>query len=305
MTALVDSLSDDDEGGGVEAALRRLEGQINPQKRQQNASKVDGWIKHIQERLAARDYSNGDPDSEEGEDEMEEPDWDAASATSNGLEDISENVQIITVAAPQTLNVGGADRTTLATTPLATQTTHRILTPTPTSPIDIQGSKPAAIDGPPVVEYRPRSSTRLSLSEPNRISVSFGLRQPGAPKPHRSFILTFRAETLVEHFSMIDRELFMSIKFEELVSPEWASCEEVNVLDWMQFLKDRVQWKAESLWPQKTTALAAVRARFNLIANFTASEVVLTQHSERALVVGKFIRIAWVSAIPIVRHICH
>lgn len=75
---------------------------------------------------------------------------------------------------------------------------------------------------------------------------------------------------------MIDRELFRSIKFEELVSPKWVCCEELNVLDRMKFLNGR---KAAFL-PQKTTAFAAVRPRFNLIANFTTSEVVLTQPSE-------------------------
>ena len=300
MTALVDSLSDDEESGDVEAALRRLEGQINPQKKQEKASKVDGWIKHIQERLAAGDYSHDGPaHSSDEEDEIEDQVWDEPSA-GDGLEDISEHVQVVTVGGwnrdSQSLDVGG-DHVPLATTPLANQTTHRILTPTPTSPIKMQGSKTTARDSVPGVDYRSRSSTRLSLSEPKRLSLSLGFRNPDVPKPYRSFVLASRAETLVEHFSMIDRELFMSIKFEELVSPEWASCEEVNVLDWMQFLKDRVQWKADSVWPQKTTALAAVRARFNLIANFTVSEVVLTQPNERALVVSKFIRIAWVSAI--------
>ena len=66
-------------------------------------------------------------------------------------------------------------------------------------------------------------------------------------------------------------------------------------MDWTQFLKDRARWKSESRFPHKTSALAAVRARFNLMANFTKSEVVLALPSERALVVGKLIRIAWVS----------
>jgi hypothetical protein len=94
---------------------------------------------------------------------------------------------------------------------------------------------------------------------------------------------------------MIDRELFMSVKFEELVSNDWLACQEVNVLDWAQYIKDRALWKAESRWPDKTSALAALRARFNLVANFTLSEIVLTQPSERAFLVGKFIRTAWVS----------
>lgn len=94
---------------------------------------------------------------------------------------------------------------------------------------------------------------------------------------------------------MIDRELFMSVKFEELVLDDWMGCEEVNVLDWAEYLKDRARWKAESRFPDKTSALAAVRARFNLLTNFVISEIVLTQPQERPALVGKFIRIAWKS----------
>ena len=117
------------------------------------------------------------------------------------------------------------------------------------------------------------------------------------PRVHKSYLLSYRAEVLAQHFAMIDRELFMGIKFEELVLDDWISCEEVNVLDWAQYLKDRARWKAEHRCPEKTSALAAVRARFNLVSNFTVSEIVLTQPSERRLVFGKFLRIAWVCAV--------
>jgi hypothetical protein len=118
-------------------------------------------------------------------------------------------------------------------------------------------------------------------------------------KVHRSFVFAYRAETLAEHFSMIDRELFMCVKFEELVLGDWQKCEEVDVLDWVQFLKDRARWKAESRLPHKTSALAAVRARFNLVANFTISEIVVTRPNERPMLVDKFIRIAWVCALSL------
>ncbi len=58
---------------------------------------------------------------------------------------------------------------------------------------------------------------------------------------------------------MIDRELFMGVKFEELVNDDWSECEEINVLDWAQYLKDRARWKVEGRFAVKTTALAALR----------------------------------------------
>jgi len=96
---------------------------------------------------------------------------------------------------------------------------------------------------------------------------------------------------------MIDRELFLGVKPEELILDDWMSCQEVEVLDWAQYLKDRARWKAESRWSQKTSALGAVRGRFNLISNFVVSEIVLTHPSDRAVLVGKFIRVALVSFV--------
>lgn len=92
---------------------------------------------------------------------------------------------------------------------------------------------------------------------------------------------------------MIDRELFLGVKPEELILDDWMSCQEVNVLDWAQYLKDRARWKAESRWSQKTSALAAVRGRFNLLANFVVAEIVMTHPNDRAMLVSKFIRVAF------------
>lgn len=87
----------------------------------------------------------------------------------------------------------------------------------------------------------------------------------------------------------------MGVKFEELVLDDWAGTEEIDILDWTVYLKDRARFKAEHRFPEKTSALAGVRARFNLTANFVISEIILTQPSERPMIVGKFVRIAWVS----------
>ncbi|KAI6020490.1 hypothetical protein EDC04DRAFT_2737583, partial [Pisolithus marmoratus] len=69
-------------------------------------------------------------------------------------------------------------------------------------------------------------------------------------------------------------------------------CQEVDVLDWTQYLKHWARWEAESRFSHKTSALAAVCGRFNLMANFVISEIILTHPSERHTLVSKFIRIA-------------
>ena len=90
MNALLDSLSIDEEDGDVEAALKRLEGQINPQKVQEKKSKVDGWVRQIQARLAAGDYEHEEPrfpvDSDE-EDESGEDDDDDEEGSGSGSDD--------------------------------------------------------------------------------------------------------------------------------------------------------------------------------------------------------------------------
>ena len=133
-------------------------------------------------------------------------------------------------------------------------------------------------------------------------------------KRHRSFVLSHKSDVLCQHFAMIDRELFLSLKFEELVSHDWASTTaaaspttttsqgddqgnmngtaNANALDWAQFLRDRARTMAEG---GKTSDLLAIRNRFNLMANFVASEIVLTSPTDRLMIYSKFIRIAWVS----------
>jgi len=43
VNALIDSLSEDEDEGDVEDALRRLKGQMNPQKQRGNKTKFDNW----------------------------------------------------------------------------------------------------------------------------------------------------------------------------------------------------------------------------------------------------------------------
>ena len=53
VNAIIDSLSEDGEDGGVDEALKCLEGRINLQRRKDNALKVDGWVRTIRECMAA------------------------------------------------------------------------------------------------------------------------------------------------------------------------------------------------------------------------------------------------------------
>ncbi|KAG5651310.1 hypothetical protein H0H81_009111 [Sphagnurus paluster] len=306
LNALIDSLSDDEETGDVEDALRRLEGQINPQKQQEKTSKVDGWIRTIQERMAAGDYEDEQPLFSDDEEFGEEQSVAAQEIESEqGIENF-ENDSATPVSESEdsaATDEGRLDH--LINTPIPTQINHVIKVPSgPGSPTRSTDAKPALEDVVPleILQSRvptltnnsnPRPSTSSGFTHTARLSLSRFVAGSEVPRAHRSFILNHRAADLAEHFAMIDRELLMGVKFEELVLEDWMSCKEVDVLDWAQYLKDRARWKVENRYPDKTSALGAVRARFNLMANFTISEIVLTRPHERPVLVAKFIRIAW------------
>ncbi|KAJ3992192.1 hypothetical protein F5050DRAFT_1580010 [Lentinula boryana] len=283
MNALKDSLMDDEEPGDVEDALKRLEGQVNPQKQQEKTSKVNGWVKTIRERLAAGDYSDEEPmysDEDEEGDQHEGP-----SEPESSSSQVAQSVISPTPASPET-SLLDADSGT-ARTPVKERVDQVA------SPARSTDAKPSVED---VVPLEIRQSRLSSEAPPVTSPVTSKFADPSRPKAfHRSFILLFKAEDLAQHFAMIDRELFMTIKFEELLLEEWMFCEEVDTLDWAQFLKDRARWKVESRWPEKTSALGAVRARFNLMVNFTVSEIALTNPTERSYVFSRFLRIAWKS----------
>jgi len=281
LSALVESLSDDEEVGDVEAALRRLEGQINPTRRKEKALKVDGWVRVMRERVANGDF---------GEDLPNSSDEDVQSAYEDGSEDDSQSdsgrsgLGVDIPSSRKTFDEDGHYGTpTVSSGPfsgsmLPSQAKEAKPPPEPAIPAEILESRLTD----------PESSRSPSVSLPVWKQI------PEISKYHRSYILGYRAEILAQHFAMIDRELFLGLKFEELILDDWRNCDEIDVLDWSQYLKDRESWRATKMWPEKRSALAVVRARFNVMANFTISEIVLSQPNERAHVVAKFLRIAWV-----------
>jgi Gdp/GTP exchange factor required for growth at low temperatures len=309
VNAIVDSLSDDEEGN-AEDALRKLEGQISRDVRQAKASKLNTWVRQIRERMAAGDYEDEPsrfPTSDEESDDdygEERPRNDASSSQMGSpIEDRGSVYSSASRRSSVQLSANGGSAAD-ATTPLADQTTHNISMSS--SPMSSDKARPAIEDVVPraILESRIPASTAAvpasTASSPPTIpqQVSRFAANSQMPRAHRSWILSHRADVLAVHFGTIDRELFLAVNFEELISAKATDApEEVHVLDWAQFLKDRARYKAEGRRGPKTSALVALRARFNLMAAFVTSEVVLTPPHERYMVIGKFIRVAFVSAL--------
>ncbi|TFY78533.1 hypothetical protein EWM64_g5480 [Hericium alpestre] len=299
LNALVDSLSDDEEAGDVEDALKRLEGDMNPQKQRAKESKVDHWVKTIRDRMDQGDYGH------------EEPRFSADISDDTG----ARNTDISGMSGTQSLgwyqsSENGESRPSSQQSRPSSISRSSILadgpTPIPTGPSSavssIADAKPSLEDVVPLEIIQSRVSSSPSLSPtssqtsppPMSPPLSKFVLPQQLPKMHRSFVHGHGAAVLAQHFSIIDRELFLCVKFEELTSDEWrTSVEDANILDWGLFLKERARWKAEGRRGYKTSALVAARGRFNLVANFVLSEVVLTHPAERPALVGKFIRIAW------------
>ncbi|KAF7373596.1 hypothetical protein MSAN_00570000 [Mycena sanguinolenta] len=288
MRALVDSLSDDEEDGDVQAALKRLEGEINHRKQKEKASKVDGWMRTMRERFLNGDYDDDEapPVSDEEYEDYEEP-------SSN--DDLAADVETdandpydITIVEPDAAEEERASVDAAGTpVPPAHQSPQ-----SPPRPAD--EAKPAPEDAVPLEILQSRMPPgAVSPPQPslNRAPVSKFVTTDTS-RFHRSFILNHRAQVIAGHFAMIDRELFMGVKFEEVLD-DWMACEDAEVLDWGVFLKERARLKSDPELADKISALAAVRARFNLMTNFIVSEVVMSPPHERHAVVAKFIRIAW------------
>jgi len=319
VNAIVDSLSDDEETGDVDAALNRLEGRINQPQQVLKQSKVDTWVKSIRERMANGLYGDessrfpvDDSDEEgSGENEMDEFGVVRPSQPVDATEsDLAQGTSADTKRASQSSSANDGLSPDTETPTAQTHPSTADSNPTrsgPGSPMMGTGPMPPIEDVVPLEILQGRVPTRPSTTTNSRVGspVSGKIRSPppstfiGPTKGHRSFILTVRASQLAEHLATIERELFIGLKFEEFVVDDWRnSVEESSILDWAQYLKERARYKAERRPSPKTSALVAFRGRFNLFAKFVVSEIVMTHPNMRLGLVSKFIRVAWVRSTP-------
>jgi Gdp/GTP exchange factor required for growth at low temperatures len=298
VNALIDSISEDEDEGDVEDALRRLEGQMNPQKQRAKETKVDNWVRTIRDRLAAGDYGDEAPRYlfDEGED--------AGNEAETGEDVGAPGSAPLSVSSPSRPGSPASVRRVSSFGLIMDSSTPTPGPGKPSQPPPAPSTSRSAEDKKPAVEdVLPPEILRGRLTAPAPVPT-VPVKVPSTPAricttdgSHRSWVLAVPTVALAIHFSMIDRELFLAIKFEELVSDDWRSSEAAqaaNVLDWGQFLKDRARLKAQGVEGYPTSALVAARARFNLLTNFVVSEIVDTLPSERASVAAKFIRVAWV-----------
>lgn len=295
--------SDDDEPRDAEAALRRLEGQVDREKQRWKQTKVDGWI---QQALAAqKDPIQGEePDKQSNKDELEE-------------EELVET-------PPDETGLGGQpqieERPSLAIhdDSLHPRQDQRLSIEERDAPTPVPDSQARAQPFPSLYGHSLESTNRgdanwsesqlphhthkhsQSLTRrPSFVKVS-GSRVASSPftPHHESFVLMNRSTKIAQHLTMIESDLWRNVKFEDLVVPSIALDAEmkVDVLYWGDFRERLHKLKGNTNQPSRhPNDLWIVRARFQLMVMFTASEVLLTRDALRPVIVCKFIRIALVS----------
>lgn len=277
--------SDDEDAGDVEAALRRLEGQIDEGKELRNAQKVEaqmGKSAQLERRKMSLAHALAQP--------LEIGDLFTASRPVGmvGVPSIRTSRSNSMVDSPALEN----SRDLSLDVSLQGASIESVVT----SPLPANASiarQPSQLDLP-----NPRPTSRFVLSPPT----------------HRSFILQYRTEVLAQQFCLIERDMFRVLSWQELVNGEWKErVAQTEVLDWELYLKDRraADLKARSVGDRTHSDVQAVVARFNLMANWVCSEVrphpcrsrchadlgqiVLTRNlDQRAALVAKFIRLAFV-----------
>ncbi len=264
LQVMLEENSDDGEPGDATAALRRLEGQIDSHRQQHKEKRVDGWLRTVRRRVRNGETGEEDHDHDAAsepasEDDVMTPDDDVGPSLVEG----PIPAVAVTDSAEDKESIGRDTRTSNE------ESTADI----PVSPIKQEGSTSPASAGSRRPSLHPPIQPKLTSVSATKLSF---------PTRHRSFILQYPSETLAKHWALIDRDILLQVKFEELTlhGIEWAQPRQwPDVYDWALFYKERMRLKLEArVNPEKQppTSIMSSRMRFNVMVNFVASEIVLT-----------------------------
>ncbi|CAE6400077.1 unnamed protein product [Rhizoctonia solani] len=309
--------SDEEVGpGDAEAALQRLEGQIDAEEQRLRDLKVDKWLKRVQDLslqratggapmgmfdLAAMGINfDDDDDDEEAKEGEVDPGGDdgvepqsvsmrpSLEIPSNGVSAVGSQVDASSRPGHDTSSRPGHDT--------SSRPGHDTSSSRPNDRVSEALSQPTFESAPHSLH---ESTSHLIVDVPSprpRVPI---FKKPRSPKD-TSFLLQHRSEVIAHNLSLVERGLFVAISFEELVMHHWSvQSHDLDITDWMQFRTDAAHHRIQPSVQKEggrdvlTSDVLAVRARFNLTANFVASEVVLAHPTQRVVLVNKLIRIAW------------
>ncbi|KAJ1309351.1 hypothetical protein OPQ81_006130 [Rhizoctonia solani] len=301
--------SDDDIApGDAEAALQRLEGQIDAEEQRLRDLKVDKWLKRVQE-LSLQRAAGGAPIGAGGvfdlaamginfDDEDDEAKAEGE-VDPTGADDGAEP-QSVSMRPSLEIPSNGVPRSAVGS--LVEGPGHDTSSSRPAND-PVKDSTSARVVSEAISQPSQSlhdSTSHLIVDVPSpRQRVPIPFKKGRSPKD-TSFLLQHRSEVIAHNLSVVERGLFVAISFEELVMHNWGTqSHDLDITDWMQYRTDAAHYRIQPNVQKEggrdvlTSDVIAVRARFNLTANFVASEVVLAHPTQRVVLVNKLIRIAW------------
>lgn len=277
--------SDDEEAGDVEAALRRLEGQVDNERAKSNARRVEAYLlKSAEAKANGGILVSQAEDDEEMDDNMDIPQPPAATQDT-----VEKQLSIVPTHGP---DYAHDDNTRPATA------IEAISAPTPAINIPVLNTPSESLLPVPAIQGKrvQRKSSVYKLFRGSRASTF--LRSvapvtqpvaPPAPPAHRPFLREYKTDLLARHFCIIERDLLDKVSWQELISGVWKQRLDWGELtDWEAFLKQRAKYNANmqteanaaGIFGSKVKKAGDVHAiiqRFNLMCHWIASESEFTR----------------------------
>ncbi|KAM0786187.1 hypothetical protein ACM66B_006994 [Microbotryomycetes sp. NB124-2] len=280
--------SDDEDSGGIEAALKRLEGIVDDSKEKEKARRVEEQM--LKSAAILQQKKDGPP------------------IESTPRESVATTVAVSQTSAPQSPRLQHDHEALGDDSREAVQNDSAA----PSTPLEVSLTSPSTAAAAATVHrpaaHKPSVTKLFAGSLPNPLRTSRILPAVSGAPVHKSFILHCRTEVLAQQFCLIERDLFRTIKWQELTSSAWKRTTESSrqVVDWEVYVKDRRRRKLAAAknksrtqeggdaMEEEDTAVQSMIARFNLTANWVASEIILTLNLEdRIVVLAKLIRLAF------------
>lgn len=273
---------DDDEPGDVEAALRRLEGQVDHEKQISNARRVERYLKMSEQAKSSGGYVYGE-DGEDSDEEATPASRPQSLAVSVAEEDPAESSQEPEPQHPGLQDEASANVTEHAKTAPIIQTETTLMVP------QGQGNMESAL-GKRTIQRK--SSMRRFFGSTMSVSLwpmnnSMSKQsKPRIPPPavHRSFLFSYKIDALAKHFCIIERDLLEKVTWQELTDSTWRERLHLDdFTDWDSFMKMRAKLNSEAHdqnalqqggmpHVKRVGDVQTIIHRFNLMCKWIASE---------------------------------
>jgi GDP/GTP exchange factor required for growth at low temperature len=234
---------EDDEPGDIEAALRRLEGQVDESLILKKKGIVEAQMEKSRELEKYKAL----------------------------LETLGTSLEIF--RPPSDSSAGGSvaddEEDSGVLEAAEVEITQLPLPPVASSPLPS-----------PPRQIKKKSSIRDFLTRPFALSPIPPAPVPARSilPTHRSFLLQCSTEIIAQQFCLIERDLVRVVGWQELVGGSWRDRierEQELVVDWDKYLKERrdLDREAKKAGDKTHVDVQAIIARFNLMANWVCSEV--------------------------------